>query len=84
MKKIHKNKIQVAVTNAIDEALVKFDISAPSPKTKKTLKNVAKKVTKMIKSEVKRKLKKEKKQVAKAKQKAEKSTESAKKITVAA
>jgi len=83
MKKIPKNKIQVAVANAIDEALVKFEISSPSSKTKKTLENVTKKVTKRIKSEVKRKLKKEKKRTAKAEQKG-KSTESAKKITVAA
>lgn len=57
MEKMSKKDIQLTVKNIIGQALTSYEISAPSAKTKKLMKNVSKKVSSRIKKEMKKKFK---------------------------
>jgi predicted RNA-binding protein Jag len=76
MNKISKKVIRNTVDEAIQQALVKLDVSSPSRKTQKLVKSASKKFSEYIKAE----LKSAKKKVTKNKETGKKS----KKITVAA
>ena len=69
MNKISKKDIQLNVKNIIEQALTSYDISAPSSKTKKLVKDVSKKFSSRIKKEVKRKFKENRKAEALLKKK---------------
>jgi hypothetical protein len=61
MQKISKKDIQATVKNIIEQALSTYEISSPSAKTKKFVKNVSKKFSSRLKREVKKKYKADRK-----------------------
>lgn len=61
MEKISKRDIQTTVKNIIQQALASYDISNPSTKTKKLVKDVSKRVSSRIKKEVKKRFKENRK-----------------------
>jgi RNase P subunit RPR2 len=54
-KKISKKEIQDVLHDAINTALTKLEISAPSKKTMKLLDRISKKISVRVKREIKRK-----------------------------
>jgi hypothetical protein len=61
MEKISKKDIQANVKNIIEQALATYEISSPSSKTRKLVKDVSKKFSTQIKKEVKKKYKENRK-----------------------
>ncbi len=80
MEKISKKDIQATVKNIIEQALATYQISSPSSKTKKFVKDLSKKFSTRIKREVKRKFKEDRKATERQHRKSSK----VKKITHAA
>ena len=61
MEKISKKDIQATVKNIIEQALSTYEISSPSIKTKKFVKDVSRKFSNRLKSEVRKKFKADRK-----------------------
>ena len=61
MQKISKKDIQATVKNIIEQALSTYEISSPSSKTKKFVKDVSKKFSSRLKREVRKKFKADRK-----------------------
>lgn len=66
MTKISNKVIRNTIDEAIQQALAKLEITAPSKKIKKIAKNASKMFAEQIKEEAKKNMKKLKKQITKA------------------
>ena len=55
MNKLTKKEMRLSIEDAIRQSLVKFEISIPSKKTQKLLKNSARRIAEQIKDELKEK-----------------------------